>query len=98
MRYRVANGRVQMIHEPVAKLLAGLVIQSGSNWARPSAADYRTEAGRCRAVASECLHRPTGDALRELAAEYDAAANRLEATGGAKRAGAEFTTSLSTAS
>jgi hypothetical protein len=42
-------------------------------------ADHRAEAARCRALAGGCLHRPTGDVLRELAAELEAKADRMQA-------------------
>jgi hypothetical protein len=72
------------------------VTKSG-NWISPSAAEYRIEAARCRAIGSDCLHRPTGDALRELADEYDAAADRLEARARGKSPAAEFAASLRSA-
>lgn len=43
------------------------------------ALQYRKEAALCRVVAGDCMHVPTGDVLRELAAEYEAKAERMEA-------------------
>ncbi len=63
----------------MTKLLDRLAVRTNIGWARPDVVDHRQEAARCRAVAGECLHRPTGESLRELAAEYDAAADRVEA-------------------
>jgi hypothetical protein len=40
---------------------------------------HREQAELCRAVAAGCLHRATADSLRELAAEHEAKAERLEA-------------------
>jgi hypothetical protein len=47
-------------------------------WEVQSAAYHRREASRCRALAADCLHQPTGDVLLAIAAEHDAKADILE--------------------
>jgi hypothetical protein len=41
--------------------------------------DHRKEAARCRALAGGCFHPPAGEVLRQIAAEHEAYADRLEA-------------------